>query len=259
MGIMETLEELFGLKGKKAVVTGGGRGIGRSITEALCMAGAEVTIIGSSNKTPLIAEEMSKNGYIVHGVTGDLSITDEIESIFNKAIEMLDGDIDIMVNNAAIQKRYPAEKFPLQEWQRIINVNLTATAILCQLAGRKMIDKGYGKIINMASMTSFFGSYHIMAYAASKGGVAQLTKALSNEWSRYGINVNAIAPGGFRTQMTEALRRDRETEKSVLERTPAGRWGEPEDLIGTVIYLSSKASDYVCGVILPVDGGYLVR
>jgi len=255
----EVINELFSLKGKKAVVTGGGRGIGKAITTGLCRAGAQVAIIGSSERTPAIAREISGERYLVHGIVGDLSKIDEVESIFNKALEHLNGDIDILVNNAAIQRRYPAESFPLHEWQKIIDLNLTAVALLCQLAGRKMIQRGYGKIINMASMTSFFGSYNIMAYAASKGGIAQLTKALSNEWSQYGINVNAIAPGGFRTEMTKALREDKKTEESIMERTPAGRWGEPQDLIGTVIYLASKASDYVCGVILPVDGGYLVR
>ncbi len=253
------MQDLFSLKGKKAIVTGGGRGIGEAITRGLCMAGAEVVIIGSSDKTQMLAEKLSGGEYTVRGITGDLSRTDEIEDIFAKAVDLLDGDIDILVNNAAIQGRYPAEDFPMKEWQKIIDLNLTATAMLCQLSGRIMLRKGYGKIINMASMTSFFGSYHIMAYAASKGGIAQLTKALSNEWSGRGINVNAIAPGGFRTQMTTALRENKETERSAMERTPAGRWGEPEDVTGTVIYLASKASDYVCGVILPVDGGYLVR
>lgn len=250
---------LFDLSGKKAIVTGGARGIGKAITMALCSVGAQVAVIGSSPDTPERAKQMSALGNKVFGITGDLSDIYKIGSVFDQAIVSLGGDLDILVNNAAVQARYPADEFPLEAWQKIIDVNLTATAMLCQLAGRYMKPKRYGKIINIASSLSFFGGCHTMAYTASKGGVAQLTKALSNEWAPYGINVNSIAPGGFRTEMTDELYMDAKIYQSVIDRTPAGRWGEPEDIAGTIIYLASKASDYVCGIILPLDGGYLVR
>jgi 2-deoxy-D-gluconate 3-dehydrogenase len=161
------------------------------------------------------------------------------------------------VNNAGEQKRHPSEQFPLEDWDLVLAVNLDAVWILAQAAGRRMLAQGRGKIINVASMMSFTGGWTIPAYAASKGGVAQLTKALSNEWACRGVNVNAIAPGYMRTGLTAALVGNPQREPGILARIPAGRWGEPEDLKGTVIFLASAASDYLNGVIIPVDGGYL--
>lgn len=252
------IRNLFDLTGRKAIVTGGGKGIGLGITKGLATAGAEVVIVGSSPETESIAEAIYRKGYRVQGLQGDLSDTRQIPVLFNKAVQLL-GDLDILVNNAGIQSRQAAKDFQMEDWQRILDINLTASFLLCQCAAKIMIPKKYGKIINMASMTSFFGSVHIAAYAASKGGIAQMTKALSNEWAVYGINVNAIAPGGFKTEMTKALWSDPEADRCAMERTPAARWGNQEDIMGTAVYLASKASDYVCGVILPVDGGYLVR
>lgn len=251
---------LFDLSHRKALVTGGGRGIGLGITKALCMAGAEVVIVGSSARTKQHAEELSAQMHgKVSGICYDLQNLDGLEQLFQQAQELLGGQVDILVNNAGIQRRYDADEFPLEELKRVIDINQMATYLLCQLAARQMKPRRYGKIINMASMTSFFGSYRISAYACSKGAIAQMTKAFSNEWAPYGINVNAIAPGGFRTEMTEALWNNSEADRQAMERTPYGRWGTEEDIMGTVIYLASHASDYVCGAILPVDGGYLVR
>lgn len=256
----ETITELFGLQGKKAIVTGGGKGIGRGIVKALCMAGAEVVIVGSSQETEAAAKEMSENfGVVVHGLQYDLSNLAGIGDLFERCKEILGGRVDILINNAGIQRRYSAEQFPSDELIKVINVNQLATFRLCQEAAKHMIPNGGGKIINMASMTSFFGSYNISAYAASKGAIAQMTKAFSNEWSCHGINVNAIAPGGFKTAMTSALWSNDKVNEEAMSRTPAGRWGNSDDIMGAILFLSSSASDYVCGVILPVDGGYLVR
>ena len=252
------MNELFDLRGKKAIVTGGGKGVGEGITNGLAMAGAKVLIIGSSPQTAELAGHLSVDGKDVKGLQGDLSRLENIPSLFDQSMEMLDG-LDILVNNAAIQVRQPAMEFSLADWQRVIDVNVSASFFLCQCAAKQMIPKKYGKIINIASMTSFFGSYNVAAYAASKGAVAQMTKSLSNEWAPLGINVNAVAPGGFKTEMTKALWSDPKTDEMAMERTPAGRWGTASDIMGSIIFLASHASDYVCGAILPVDGGYLAR
>jgi 2-deoxy-D-gluconate 3-dehydrogenase len=169
------------------------------------------------------------------------------------------GRIDVLVNNAGAQRRHPAEEFPLEDWDYVLAVNLHAVWILAQAAGRHMLAQGQGKIINVASALSFFGGITVPAYAASKGGVAQLTKALSNEWAGRGVNVNAIAPGNMDTEMTEALVGNPQREPLILSRIPAGRWGTPDDLKGVTLFLASAASDYLHGAIIPVDGGYLGR
>ena len=169
------------------------------------------------------------------------------------------GSVDILVNNAGMQIRHKSEDFPLRDWDRILMVNLTAPFILCQLAGKEMLKKGRGKIINTASLLSFSGGYTVPAYAASKGGIAQLTKALSNEWAQRGINVNAIAPGYMDTDNIAAIKADPVRNGQILERVPAGRYGTPGDLSGALIFLASKASDYVNGTILTVDGGWMGR
>ena len=156
-------------------------------------------------------------------------------------------------------RRYPCEEFPIEDWQRVIDVNLTATFRLCQLAGHEMLKTGHGKIINVASMLSFFGGWTVPAYAASKGGVAQLTKSFANEWASHGINVNAIAPGYMATEINTDLRADKVRNDEIVMRIPAGRWGTPDDMKGITVFLSSPASDYVNGAIIPVDGGYLGR
>ncbi|MDR1687322.1 MAG: SDR family oxidoreductase [Clostridiales bacterium] len=252
------LEELFSLKGKNAIVTGGARGIGAGISKGLSIAGANVLAIGSSENTAFRAKQLAAQGYSITGMQADISDTKILPDIFNEAAGML-GNVDILVNNAAVQFRCPADEFPLEELNRLINLNFTSSFLLCQMAAKHMKPKGYGKIINLASMNSFFGAYNVSVYSASKGAVAQMTKAMSNEWASFGINVNAIAPGGFKTDMTKAVWSDDESSDFIVKRTPAGRWGDAGDIMGAAIYLASHASDYVCGVILPVDGGYLVR
>ena len=173
-------------------------------------------------------------------------------------MEKLDGRIDILVNNAGIQYRGKAENFPIEKWKSIIDINLNAVFVLSQLAGKVMIRQGNGKIINIASMTSFFGSEMIPAYSASKGGIMQLTKALSNEWMQYGVNVNAIAPGYMETVLTSDMKEKNPAQyEEITRRIPAHRWGKADDLHGTVLFLSSDASNYISGAIIPVDGGYL--
>lgn len=174
-------------------------------------------------------------------------------------MELLGGGIDILLNNAGVQRRSRCEDFALEDWDAVINVNLNAVFVLCQLAGRKMLAQGGGKIINLASMLSFFGGFTVPAYAASKGGVAQLTKALSNEWAGRNIQVNAIAPGYMATEMNTALMGDEGRSTEILGRIPARRWGTPEDMKGIAVFLASPASDYVNGAVIPVDGGYLAK
>jgi len=167
--------------------------------------------------------------------------------------------VDILINDAGIQRRHPCEEFPLSEWQDVLSINLNAVFQLCQLAGRNMLARGYGKIINMASMLSFFGGFTVPAYAASKGGVAQLTKALSNEWAARGVHVNAIAPGYMATEMNTNLLHDPKRNAEISDRIPAHKWGTPEDMKGLAIFLASPASDYINGAIIPIDGGYLAK
>ena len=175
-------------------------------------------------------------------------------------MELLGGHLDILVNGAGIQRRHFCEEFPIEDWDAVLEVNLTATFDLCQMAGQQFIrQNSKGKIINIASMLSFFGGYTVPAYAASKGGVAQLTKALSNEWTGKGINVNAIAPGYMATEMNTALLNDEGRNTEILGRIPAHRWGTPDDMKGLCIFLASDASDYIAGAVIPCDGGYLCK
>ena len=248
---------LFDLTGKRAFVTGGGRGLGRGMAEGLAEAGAKVVILGSSGGVLKTAEELRAKGLDVIGVQGDLSDRAGIPALFEAVVEQLGGGIDILVNNAGVQRRSRCEDFALEDWDAVINVNLNAVFVLCQLAGSKMLAQGGGKIINLASMLSYFGGFTVPAYAASKGGVAQLTKALSNEWAGKNIQVNAIAPGYMATEMNTALMEDPDRNQGILARIPAGRWGTPEDMKGLVIFLASRASDYMNGAVIPVDGGYL--
>ncbi len=250
---------LFDLTGKNALVTGGNRGLGYSIAEGLCEAGARVVILASSDSVYTAAEEFQKKGFDVTGVKCDLFDEKDIEATFEGILTLFDGKLDILVNNAGIQRRNKCEDFLISDWDDVINVNLRSVFQLCQLAGRNMIAQGGGKIINLASMLSFFGGFTVPAYAAAKGGVAQLTKALSNEWASKNINVNAIAPGYMATEMNTRLIEDEKRNAEILGRIPAGRWGTPEDMKGLAIFLASKASDYMNGAVIPVDGGYLGR
>lgn len=245
----------FDLKGKKVIITGGATGLGFGMAEGFVQNGAEIAIIDISSKLEETVEQLGKTGK-AYGIKGDISTeTGRIEA-FEKAHGLL-GDVDIMVNCAGIQKRHFSEEFPLDDWNKVLSVNLTAVFHMCQLAGREMLKKGKGKIINVASMLSFFGGYTVPAYAASKGGVAQLTKALSNEWASKNINVNAIAPGYMATEMNTAIINDEQRNASITARIPAKRWGTPEDVKGVVLFLASEASNYINGAVIPVDGGYL--
>lgn len=245
---------LFDIKNKKAIVTGGTRGLGKGIAEALSDAGCEVVIIGSSDKVFETAKEIN-----CKAIKADLSIKEENYRAFNEAVSLLNKELDILVTAAGIISRHMSEEFPFDEWNDTINLDLTSVWIMCQEAGKIMLEKGYGKIINVASMLSFFGGQTVPAYAAAKGGVMQLTKALSNDWAGRGINVNAIAPGYMATDMTSAILNNPERFQKITDRIPKGRWGTPDDVKGTIIYLASKASDYLCGAVIPIDGGYLVK
>jgi 2-deoxy-D-gluconate 3-dehydrogenase len=251
---------LFDITGKKALVTGGTRGLGHGMAEGLMEAGAEVAILGTNDKVFSVAEDFCKKGFRCHGVKADLGKREEIYRAFNDALGKLGGDMDILVTAHGIQRRHSAEEFPLEEWDEVINVNLNSVFILCQEAGKVMLKKGYGKIITIASMVSWFGGQTVPAYSAAKGGVTQLTKELTCDWLARGVNVNAIAPGYMATQMNAALLDPANPRYAqISERIPAHRWGTPEDMKGAVIFLASRASDYVSGCILPVDGGYLVK
>ena len=250
--------ERFSVLGRKVLLTGGTRGLGRSIAEGFLQAGAEVVITGTSEKVFDAAEKLAEaTGGKAHGVIVDLEDAGQIPGAYQKALDALGGRLDVLVNCAGIQHRCPAAEFPLEMWDRIIRVNLSAVFQLSQLAVKTMLPYG-GKIINIASMTSFFGSEGIPAYTASKGGVMQLTKALSNEWSGQGIQVNAIAPGYMETELTANMKAFNPKQyEEVTSRIPMHRWGRPEDLQGLAIFLASSASDYITGAIIPVDGGYL--
>lgn len=249
---------MFNLKGKKAIVTGGASGLSLGAVESLHKAGAEVAIIDISKKVEEKTRELTREGSAVYGIQADLANRKELNQAFNAAVEKL-GSLDILVNGAGIQRRNKCEEFTIQDWDDVVEINLTSVFQLCQLAGRFMLKQGYGKIINFASMLSFFGGYTVPAYAASKGGVAQLTKALSNEWAGKGINVNAIAPGYMATSLNTQILNDPARNETILKRIPAGRWGTPEDIKGVIVFLSSKATDYINGAVIPVDGGYLVN
>lgn len=250
--------DLFDLLGKKAIVTGAGAGLGNSIAIGLAEAGATVAIIDIMQDVKKAAEEMSVDGKQLIGVQANLLSREGLKGGFEEAVQLL-GGLDILVNNAGIQVRGKAEEIPLEGWDRLMELNVTAVFEMSQLAATHMMKHGGGKIINLASMLSFFGGFQCSPYAASKGAVAQLTKALSNEWASQGINVNAIAPGYMDTPLNTAIINDPVRNHEITLRIPANRWGVPEDLKGTVIFLASKASDYVSGAVIPIDGGYLGR
>lgn len=251
--------DLFDIRGKKAIVTGGTRGLGRGMAEALAEAGCETVIIGSSDAVFDTAQAFRQKGWQCHGVKADLRSREETYLAFQNSMELLGHDLDILATAAGIQRRHLAEEFPIEEWDEVLNINLHSVFILCQEAGKVMLKKGYGKIINVASMCSWFGGQTVPAYAAAKGGVTQLTKELSNDWAGRGINVNAIAPGYMATDLNVAILGNKERFDQISARIPAGRWGTGDDMKGTTIFLASKASDYLCGAIIPVDGGYLVK
>ena len=252
------MHPLFEISNKKAIVTGAAAGLGKAMAEALHESGVEVAIIDIAPQAAEVAAQMGKTGPKVHAIRADLSKREELKRSFDEAMGKL-GSIDILINDAGAMKRHKCEEFPIEDWDLVLEVNLTAVFQMCQLAGRLMLKQGHGKIINVASMLSFSGGLTVPAYAASKGGVAQLTKALANEWAGRGVNVNAIAPGFMATNLTVALVGNPAREPDILARVPVGRWGTPADLKGTIIYLAAPASDFIHGIVLPIDGGYLAR
>ncbi len=252
--------DMFGLTGKKALVTGGSYGLGRAMAEALLGAGADVGVLDISDQLESAVIEMSgsASGGKVVGIRANLADRNDRRKAFDEFVTK-SGGIDILVNNAGIQRRHKAEVFPAEDWDQVLEINLTAVFDLCQMAGSVMLERGSGKIINIASLLSFTGGLTVPAYAAAKGGVAQLTKALSNEWAARGVNVNAIVPGYMDTPLNTAIINDPARNQQILDRIPAARWGKPDDLKGAVIFLASKASDYIHGALIAVDGGFLGR
>jgi 2-dehydro-3-deoxy-D-gluconate 5-dehydrogenase len=244
----------FDLTGRRALVTGGSGGIGGGLARALADFGARVAVLGRSERVDEVASDLGGVG--IHADLGD---RDDLQRGFAEAVDGL-GGLDVLVNAHGIGRASEAVEHELADWDDVLEVNLTATFQLCRLAGRIMLDQGQGKIVNIASLTSFQGGIRVPSYAASKGGVATLTMALANEWAAHGVNVNAIAPGYVRTELNARIWRDDPARTAAIDaRIPAGRWAEPADLGGAVVFLSSAASDYVHGVVLPVDGGWLGR
>lgn len=249
----------FDITGRKAIVTGGAQGLARGQVEGLLESGVHVAILDVNPAVVETAAEYVSSGYTCFGFQVDLGDDDAREKVFATAVEQL-GGLDILCNTAGVQRRYPSEDFPLEDFRFVMKVNAEVPFAMCQLAGRHFLEQSSGKIINVASMLSFFGGYTVPAYAASKGAVAQLTKALCNEWASQGINVNAIAPGYMATSMNTALLDEQNPRyREITDRIPAKKWGTPEDVKGITVFLSSHASDYLNGAVIPVDGGYLVR
>lgn len=248
--------ELFSLRGKKAIITGASRGIGKAAAEIYNQCGAECALIARSEEVVRVAEALSASGVEAHAVRADLSVREQRRVAFDEALRQL-GTVDILVNNAGAASACPALKFPLEQWDRELELNLTCAFELCQLAGKIMFLKRGGKIINVCSLHSFLGRKSIEAYAASKGGLALLTKSLAQEWSKYGVCVNGIAPGFIETDISAVTRNNPGDYQKSLDRLPMGRWGRPDDLKGAFVFLASKASDYVTGHILVVDGGIM--
>jgi 2-deoxy-D-gluconate 3-dehydrogenase len=250
---------MFNLTGKKAIVTGAAQSLGKEMARALHDAGVEVVILDISDLAQKTAEELGKEGAKVHAVKGNLMDRENLHASFQEAVNKLGGRVDILINSAGIIERKNAMEFSLDSWDRILEVNVSAVFQLSRLVSDIMIKQGSGKIINMGSILSFLGGFNAAAYSTSKGAIAQLTKSLSNEWAGYGIQVNGIAPGYMSTSMNVDIEIDKVRSPQIDARIPAERWGTPEDITGVAVFLSSAASDYVTGVIIPVDGGVLAR
>jgi 2-dehydro-3-deoxy-D-gluconate 5-dehydrogenase len=248
----------FRLDDQVALVTGAATGLGQAIAIGLAEAGANVACHGNTRSAEATCAQIHRLGRTAWAVTGDLSNSETPRRLIESTLKQ-SGRIDILINNAGTIRRAPATDYSEADWMQVIEVNLSSVFRLSQLAGRHMIERGRGKIVNIASLLSFQGGITVPAYAAAKGGLAQLTKALANEWAAKGVNVNAIAPGYMRTDNTKALQQDPTRNRQILERIPAGRWGEPSDLAGAALFLSSAASDYVNGHVLVVDGGWMGR
>jgi NAD(P)-dependent dehydrogenase (short-subunit alcohol dehydrogenase family) len=254
MGILDS----FSLAGRTALITGAGRGIGRGLALALAEAGADVALSSRTrDELAAVAGEVEARGRRGHVIPADVSTAAQARSVVEQAVAAL-GHLDVLVNAAGTALRRPATETTEEDYRKVMEVNLTGTYFACQAAGRHMLERGSGSIINIASLTTSFGLPLRSVYAATKGAVGQLTKTLAVEWASQGVRVNAIAPGWIRTPLTEGLVSDPEQSRWIVGRTPLGRWGTPEDLAGAAIYLASDASAFVTGQILYVDGGFIV-
>ncbi len=251
------MSEVFDLTGKSAIVTGASTGLGQGMALALAGAGADVLLVDHVSCVA-VASEVRAKGRRGVSLTADLMQMSSLDQVIGTALKEF-GKIDILVNNAGIIRRAPAIDFSEKDWDEVMLLNAKTVFFLAQKAARDMMKRHYGKIINIASLLAFQGGIIVPSYAASKGAVAQVTKALANEWAASGITINAIAPGYMATNNTKALREDPVRSKAILDRIPAGRWGTPEDLQGVAVFLASPASDYVNGHVLVVDGGWLAR
>ena len=247
----------FSLEGKVALVTGANTGLGQGIAVALAEAGADIAAAGISPPTETEAKVKALGRKFV-SIEANLTSIEPVARLLKETLDGL-GGLDILVNNAGLIRRADAVDFSEQDWDDVMNVNIKSAFFLSQAVGRHFIAQGSGKIINIASMLSFQGGIRVPSYTASKSGIAGITRLLANEWAGKGVNINAIAPGYMATDNTAQLRADEARNKSILDRIPAARWGEPSDLGGTAVFLASRASDYVNGAVIPVDGGWLAR
>jgi len=247
----------FSLEGKVALVTGANTGLGQGIAVALAEAGADIAAAGISPPTETEAKVKALGRKFV-SIEANLTSIEPVARLLKETLDGL-GGVDILVNNAGLIRRADAVDFSEQDWDDVMNVNIKSAFFLSQAVGRHFIAQGSGKIINIASMLSFQGGIRVPSYTASKSGIAGITRLLANEWAGKGVNINAIAPGYMATDNTAQLRADEARNKSILDRIPAARWGEPSDLGGTAVFLASRASDYVNGALIPVDGGWLAR
>jgi 2-dehydro-3-deoxy-D-gluconate 5-dehydrogenase len=251
--------ELFSLAGTRALVTGASRGLGRAMAQALAEAGADVVCASSkadgAEETANDIRAIGRDAWTTHA---DLADRDSVLRMATDVDETA-GEINILVNNGGSIARHAAERYPMDEWDRVLRTNLDAVWLLSQHFGRRMIERGAGKIINVASLLSFSGGITVPAYTASKHAVAGVTKALANEWAKHNVQINAIAPGYFSTDNTQRLRDDPQRFTEISARIPAARWGAPSDVMGAAVFLASRASNYVNGHILVVDGGWMAR
>jgi len=250
--------KIFNLEGNVALVTGGNRGLGGAMAYGLAEAGADIAIVQRSSEETEVVDRIRSLGRKCEVFSFNLADIGKIQDLVAAVIEQF-GKIDILVNNAGVQKRSPSVEFSEADWDFVNDVNSKAVFFLCQQVGKHMIEQGKGKIINLASLLSFQGGITVPAYAASKGAVVQFTKSLSNEWASKNVNVNAVAPGYMATDMNTALLADETRNRQILERIPAGRWGQPDDMVGAVIFLASNASNYIHGETITIDGGWMGR
>ena len=250
--------EIFNLKGKSGIVTGGGSGIGKAIAKGLVQAGAEAVIAGRHlERLERAAKEIQSFGGPVVPVQTDISKMEDIRHLVDQAVKTF-GKIDFLFNNAGAIRRGPSEDFTEKDWDEVVTANLRGPFFLAQAVARVMIaQKRKGKIVNTSSLMAVQGGKGVPAYTASKGGLAQVTKSMANDWAKYNILVNAIGPGWVKTELTEALQQDKERYSQILGRIPLGRWADPEDLVGAAVFLASDASDYITGQTIFVDGGWL--